>query len=213
MMLLLMGLFGGILGIFGSNSGPSFEQQWKTFQDLGFTLNEGVELSDVMRWEGGAKAFEQSPYALLYQTLGQIVERDPWTPLTGQAWNFDTEAIEDHGSYVDILENISRLTGGELVFEDLKDYVDIEEGKAWVSFTLRGDLHKWDLKVDDDWVDTRLFEWIQWITAKYEMQGRFTYYDTGGQDFVMGYHTPAQLERIRKATGLDIVWFNAKEPG
>ena len=35
----------------------------------------------------------------------------------------------------DLIKNLERITRGELVFENVKDYVDIEEEKAWVSFT------------------------------------------------------------------------------
>jgi hypothetical protein len=38
---------------------------------------------------------------------------------------------------------------------------------------------------------------------------RFTYFNTGGQDFVLGYHSPEELASIRESTGLDIVWLNA----
>jgi len=41
-------------------------------------------------------------------------------------------------------------------------------------------------------------------------KGKFTFFNTGGQDFVLGYHTPEELEKIRKATGLDIVWLKAE---
>ena len=188
----------------------NFQQQVDTFIGLGFTLNPGIKLSDIDRWKEGQKAFESKPYDLLYVTLGQIIEREPWTPLTNKCWNMDTEYIEDHGSYVDIMNNISRITNGELVFKNLEDYVDIDEGIAWVSFTCNGDYYKWDLKVDDDWVDGTLFDKVQELTHKYSTNGKFTYYDTGGQDFVLGYHSEGELNRIIEATGLKIVWLKAK---
>ncbi len=204
-----MGLFSKLSNLF-SNQKPTFEQQFETFKQLGFALNEGVSISDINRWQGGHKEFEDLPYHLMYQTLGSTIEREPWTPLTNKCWDFDTEAIEDHGAYIDIMRNISRITNGELIFENITDYVDIDEETAWVAFTCKGDNYKWNLKVDNDWVDGDLFDKVQELTDKYKTKGKFTFFNTGGQAFVLGYATPEELENIRNATGLEIVWLKAK---
>jgi hypothetical protein len=219
---IFMGLLAGILGLFGYNSNqnnktqslskskPTFEQQFETLKQLGFILNSGTDTSDINRWPGGHKEFEEPPFHLMYQTLGQTIEREPFTPLTNKIWDFDLEAIEDHGAYIDIMKNISRITNGDLIFENIKDYVDIDEGKAWVSFTCKGEDYKWDLKVDNDWADGDLFDRVQSLTDKYKTKGKFTFFNTGGQDFVLGYCTSDELEKIRQATGLEIVWLKAK---
>lgn len=183
----------------------SFETQLETFRKLGFALNSGITISDVDRW-GGRDEFENEPYSLLYATLGQTIDREPWTPLTNRCWHLDTEAIEDYGAYVEIFENLARISRGELRFVNLKDYVDVEEEKAWVSFSINGDDYKWNLKVDDDWVDETLFTKIVELTNKYKTKGKFTYFNTGGQDLVIGYETPEGRDEITKATGLKIEW-------
>jgi hypothetical protein len=188
----------------------TFQEQLSVFEKLGYKFNNGVTVKDLLRWEKGESAFEKEPWTLLYITLGQTIEKEPWTPITNKCWNFDLEAIEDHGAYIDIMENISRITNGDLIFKDLKDYVDIEEEKAWVSFSINEDKYKWDLKVDNDWADGDLFDRVQTLTKKYKTQGKFTYFDTGGQDFVLGYHSENELKKIKEATGLKIEWLNAK---
>lgn len=197
---------------FGQTPGstPSFEKQLETFQKLGFVLNEGVSLTDFDRWPEGFKWYEESPYELMYITLGQTVEQEPWTPLTNQCWNFDLEAIDGNGDYVYIMENVSRITNGELQFKELKDFVDLEAEIAWVSFICNGDPYKWKLKVDGDWADGSLFDRVQALTINYQTSGKFTFFNSGGQDFVLGYCTPEQLEQIRKETGLEILWLKAK---
>ncbi|MEO0472142.1 MAG: hypothetical protein AAF206_21125 [Bacteroidota bacterium] len=190
--------------------GPSFEEQFATFQILGFDLNPGASVKDILRWEEGKKEFEDEPWTLMYITLGQSLERDPWTPLTDRCWNFDLEAIEDHGSYVSIMENISRITNGELEFRNLRDYVDLEEEVAWVSFELNGRNYKWNLRVDDDWADGDLFDKVQELARFYDANGRFTYFNTGGQDFVLGYLNEEEFHEIKEATGLQIKWLKAK---
>lgn len=219
---IFIGFLAGFLSLFGCSNNqrsqsyssnkrkPTFEQQFEVFKELGFVLNSGVDTSDINRWPGGYLEFENLPYHLMYQTLGQTIEREPWTPITNKVWNFDLEAIEGHNAYVDIIKNISRITNGDLDFENIKDYVDIDKGKAWVSFTCKGDNYRWDLKVNDDWADGDLFDRVQGLTDKYKTKGKFTFFNTGGQDFVLGYCTPDELEKIRQATGLEIGWLKAK---
>ncbi|WP_227478163.1 hypothetical protein [Winogradskyella immobilis] len=202
-------IFMGILSLFGFNNSipknPTFEQQLEIFRELGFDLNNGTNKSDIERWE--KQEFLDEPFTLMYMTLGQTIEREPWTPLTNKCWDFDTEAIEDHGSYIEIFENLERITRGELKFENVKDYVDIEEGKAWVSFTFSGKEYKWNLEVDDDWVDTDLFSKVVELTEKVKSKGRYTYFDTGGQNAVIGFETEKSLKEIKSKTGLKIEWF------
>ena len=150
----------GILSFLGlknnsTSKNPSFEEQLQVFDELGFKLNKGTNISDIKRWD--EQDFLSEPFSLMYTTLGQTIEREPWTALTDKCWDFDTEAIEDHGSYIEIIKNLERITRGELVFENIEDYVDIEEEKAWVSFTFYGQNYKWNLKIDDDWVDPDIF--------------------------------------------------------
>ena len=190
------------------NQHVSFDNQLQIFKKLGFLLNDGADSSDINRWSDGHKEFEESPFSLMYITLGQEIERDPFTPLTDRCWDFDTEAIEDHGAYVRIMQNLERITRNELKFSNIKDFVDIEEDKAWVSFTLNGDNYKWDLKVDNDWVDTDLFSKVVSLTNKYNTKGKYTYFDTGGQNAVIGYETAESLAEIKKTTGLEIEWLN-----
>jgi len=210
-----MGLLSSLISLFSCNgqtnkNQPTFDETFEIFQTLDYRLNHGVEKSDVSYSYAELSEFGLPPLSMTYQILGLTIEREPWTPITNKCWTFDLEAIEDHGAYIDIMENISRITNGDLIFKDLKDYVDIEAGKAWVSFTCNRDTYKWDLKVDNDWADGDLFDRVQDLAKKYNTQRKFTYFNTGGQDFVLGYSTPDELDKIRKATGLNIVILKAK---
>jgi len=204
-------LFMGILSLLGYNNcevpkNPSFEEQLQIFKKLGFELNAGIVKSDIERWD--TQDFLDEPFLLMYMTLGQTIEREPWTPLTDKCWNFDTEAIEDHGSYVEIIKNLERITRGELVFKNIKDYVDIEEKIAWISFNFEEQDYKWDMKIEDDWVDTDLFSKIVGLANKTKSKGRYTYFDTGGQNALIGFETSEGLKEIKNKTGLKIEWLN-----
>lgn len=183
----------------------SFESQMEVFKNLGFKFNKGTSQKDILNmW--GREEIEKEPFSLLYISLGAQIEREPWTPITNQAWHFDTEAISDHGDYKNILENIKRISSGELNFQKISDSVDIEKEKAAVSFELNGDKYTWDLKVEDDWVDVALFSKIVELTIMYKTKGKLTYYNTGGQDLVLGWASEEKFEKIKKETGLNIVW-------
>ena len=118
-----------------------FDDQWQTFQKLGFTIRPEIaaEVIDKFRKES---LIEERPFAILYMELGRPIQREPWTELTDRVWDFDTESIEDNGDYVEIMKNLGRITRGELKFESLKDFVDVENKKAWVSFILHGKSYK-----------------------------------------------------------------------
>lgn len=188
-----------------SKTKVSAQEQWATLQKLGFTLNRGV--ADFNQWQMN-KQFEDEPYKRLYESLGGIIEHPPWTPITDRVWDFDAEAIEDHGAYIEIMKNLQRISRGEVRFDNLKDYVDVEEGKAWVSFSFAGKNYKWDLKVDDDWVDPTLFTRVAELTKIFKTKGRYTYFDTGGQNAILGFETLENRDAIIKATGLKIEWLN-----
>lgn len=213
-----MGILSKLLGLFDGSGMtsltkkidvPTFQEQFETFEELGFTLNEKITISEVIAREGGESPFVNRPYSLLYIALGWRLEQEPWTPFTNQCWTFDVEAIEDEGSYVGIMENIARVTNGDLVFESLESDFNLDEEIAWVSFTFKGDHYKWDLKVDDDWADENLFGKVQALAEKYQTKGRFTYFHTDGQCFVLGYHTQEELESIKQKTELDMIWLKA----
>jgi hypothetical protein len=183
------------------------DTQLATFKRLGFAFNPGIGESEIAELKKRILP-QDKPYALLYIELGRTIEREPWTPLTDRCWDFDVEAIEDHGDYVEIIKNLERIARGAIKFENVKDYVDVEAEKAWVSFSVRGVKYKWDLRVDNDWVDETLFTRIVQLTNKLKTEGKFTYFDTGGQNAVIGFETPAKRAEIVKATGLEIIWLS-----
>jgi len=71
-----------------------------------------------------------------------------------------------------------------------------------------GKNYKWDLAVDDDWVDTVLFTKVVALTRILKTKGRYTYFNTGGQNALIGYETPENRDAIIKATGLKIEWLD-----
>lgn len=126
-------------------------------------------------------------------------EQLPW--LSNDAWHFDYEAIEDHGAYKSIVENCVRISGAALEITDLSDFVDIEDGQAWVEFTHRGNPMKLNLTVDDDWADPKLFVMLNGILKSDGSDRRFAQHDLG-QDCLIVCRTASEISELNKLAGL-----------
>lgn len=85
--------------------------------------------------------------------MGIDLEREPYSPICDRLWMCDYERIEDHGAYREVILRLETMTGGQLGLTEVTDYVDVEEGKAWVEFEHRGRRIHWDFVVNDDWLD------------------------------------------------------------
>ena len=153
----------------------SFEEQLKWFQDFGFQLNDGISKEDLLAFYGTASEYENQPWELLYITFGYTAEREPWIPLTNDCWHFDTECIEGSGSSIEILENLKRISKNELNFKNIKDFIDFENGKAWVSFEFNDGGQNWPknffLKTKS--VEVILYQLIEKGIASYNKDNPF----------------------------------------
>ncbi len=171
---------------------------------VGISLRPGVTVEQLLA-DGGRMEIEKSGFELLLAMMGDE-QFDPNTfavleALTDDVWHFDTEAIEDHGAYIRIVECCGRLAHGDLKFESVRDYVDIEQKTAWVEVSCNGRIERVDLKVDNDWVDANIFAKLQdWL----EQSGsRRSFAAHGlGQDLLLICKQPDQITAINRVTGL-----------
>lgn len=123
-------------------------------------------------------------------------------------WQFDMECIEDNGDYVALTKKFAKLCGGALDFKQLTDSVDIDEEEAQLKFSLDGKKYKWDLEVEDDWVDPAFLLKMAELLESKKVGLRFTYLDLGGQDFVIGCASGTELKKLNSATGLNFEWLS-----
>ncbi|MCR6722179.1 MAG: hypothetical protein NVV59_18245 [Chitinophagaceae bacterium] len=182
----------------------TLEKQLQIFLDAGFELNPGVTQNDLLTWAGGTEAFAEEPFGLLYKILGLPIQREPYTPVCNQCWTFDMEFIKQTGDYRYILAQLSRISNQELEFEDVNDYIDLEQQTALVSFHFRGEFYQWQLKTDDEWADGELFERVQSLCELHCEDRRLTYFDPGGSVIVLGFAAENTVRQIRKKSGLDL---------
>jgi hypothetical protein len=101
-------------------------------------------------------AYEAEPFLLLLVVMGGSPEEEPFEYLSDAIWHFDTECIVDHGDYAAIARRMSVLSGGDLPFEEVQDFIEIENEEAWLSLVLDGKAYRFDAAVDEDWVDEEI---------------------------------------------------------
>ena len=201
-----MGLF-GIFGLFVLSSGKkvSLEEQVETLSGCGIRLNPRIGIEQVLE-SFSRKEYEKEPFRLLLIALGGTLGREPWSPLSDSVWHLDTECIDGPGSYAHIASRIRALAGEDLPLEDIKDDVDINQGIAWLSFRLDNQTIRWEPKIEQDWIDTKILSDFVRLMERRNAKKRLTYLDLGGQDCLIGCSTEDEFRKLKKLTGLEFEW-------
>lgn len=192
-----------MFGIFKKRSGESLtlEQKLAVLADCGLTLAPPFTVQDLLAsWS--REQFESPGFNMVLIGLAMTEEQPPWRNHCLNAWHFDTECIEDNGSYVDIAERMAELTQGSLVLENVRDQVDIEAGIANLDFEHLGESVHIELEVDNDWVDPKVFTHFIRLLVKSEPSKVYLYHGTHGQDCVIACVTRDQFAALREA-GVD----------
>jgi hypothetical protein len=135
----------------------TFEEQLENLKRVGINVEENITDSMLLE-EFSRKEYEKDPYNLLLCALGSEIPlgEDAYINVSNDIYYIDTECIEDHGDYAIIIENIKRISKGTLKLDEIKDFVDVDNEKVWVSFKMNGETIKWNLKADNDWLDTSI---------------------------------------------------------
>jgi hypothetical protein len=171
---------------------------------VGVRVRPGVSTDDLLFSLGGTL---ESPVdrVVLLCVLGSEVERGDFKRVSDDIWHLDAECIEDHGAYVELLERFVVLAKGCLPITSLRDFVDIEAGKAWVEFELAGKKVHWDLEVSDDWVDPGFYARLQELVTSRGAGKRF--FIAGlGQDSLLSFGDDTMRQALGKFSGLKFQW-------
>jgi len=190
---------------FSRRQAVPLEEQLAVLAACGIRPRPGVTAESLLRAVPPG-TYESKPYVPLLSVLG-AEEEDP-----GLGWHsddvlfVDTECIQDHGDYARIAERMRVLSRGALPLEAVRDYVDLGAGEAWLEFELDGERQRWQLEVDDDWVDPAFFSRFAALLKARGAGRRYTSVDMGGQTFLVGCSTEAELRVLRERTGLDVEW-------
>lgn len=183
----------------------SVEQQYKTLSLCGIKLRPGLTVEQLAD-SYDSETFEEEPYTLLLTLMGRELDVEPFEYASDDIWCFDVECIEDHNDYVRIAERLRDLAVGQFPLEAIKDFVDIDERKASVSFRLDGKDYDWTASVVDDYADPQILSQFAKLFADRQTGKRFTMLDLGGQACLIGCCTPDQLTKLVERTELKFEW-------
>ncbi|MCP3793085.1 MULTISPECIES: hypothetical protein [Paenibacillus] len=173
-----------------------FEDQLNKLSELGIFMSADLK-KELLLEEFSRNEYEEDPYNLLLLTLGGEVEvNGEFINVSEEIWYLDTECIEDHGDYARIIIRLENMT--KLNLNNITDYVDIQNDTAWVSFEYMNELIRWEMKVDDDWLDMEIFKkFNELIKTEQSMELYISILDQG---CLMGYFNKEQVIEINKLT-------------
>jgi hypothetical protein len=181
------------------------EEQLEKLAACGIRLKPQFSV-DTLLESFDREKYEERPYVGVIIRLGGELEREPFTPLSDNLWYLDTECIEGDGSYTRIAERMRDLAQSELLVENIRDHVDIENGDAWVAFELNEQTIEWHARVKDDWIDPEILSRFCTLLSGQNGSRRYTYLDLKGQDCIIGCATEDELRCLRKLTGMKFTW-------
>lgn len=98
----------------------------------------------------------------------------------------DTEMIEGNDEYTELLNDLSRISGGRFNPTGIREEYSENRKHIQLSFNANGKLYEKRLKVDSDWIDHSVFELISEALegTGYEFEMQDADY---GQDFALVY--------------------------
>lgn len=176
----------------------TLEQKLDALADCGLRLDVPFTPEDLLTsWR--REQYEKQGWGLVLVGLSMTEEAPPWRFHCQNAWHFDSECIEDHGAYALIAERMKSIAQGSLPIDDIRDYVDVEAGTAWLSFKFDGQELRIKCKVNDDWVDPDVFShFVRLLRRSDPDKVYLSYHETGGQDCVLACTTRTQFARLKQ---------------
>lgn len=187
--------------------GQALEQMLDALARLGFRLAPRRRLEDLTA-EWAREQLEQEGYDMVLVALGgEMIDPRTFETvgfLSHDVWHLDTACIEATGDYVAIIERIVLLAGGDLVLSDIADAVDVLEGQASVSWTVKGRPQRCDLAVEGQDIDRRIFALLEnelvAAGSSKRIVGAFL-----GPDVIVVCVAEGRAKALAELTGLDFV--------
>jgi len=189
----------------------TFDEQLAIFNSLGYCLNDGITKELIFNEMKGSfspgtdleETFRKSAFEQLYYYLGWSHSYPPVYYTKNCVW-YDIEFIDPGSEYITFMRRMGEISKGELSYTDIFIRVD-ENNYEWLDFKVNGIEKKWKLaKVG--FVEDSFFQRFSYLTAELNTKGRYTYYDDGGQQFVIDYATNEEQQKFIEVTGLKREW-------
>jgi hypothetical protein len=193
-------------------AGPKllFDEQLKVFNSLGYHLNEGITKELIFEEMKGSylpgedieSVFRISRFQKLYYYLGS--HSGAMKYYSNKAILFDLEFIDSNSDYVSFMNRMGDISNGEIVFSNIIITTDADDYE-WIEFKVNNMEEKWKLEKRGH-VSDSFFQRFSYLPLRFNTKGRYTYYDDGGQQFVIDYATAEEQVQFIKITGLKREW-------
>lgn len=187
------------------------EEQISVFKSLGYEFAKGVTkdliLRDVyqMTWEEETEKYvEENPFSVLYYFYGWRDSQVEGFNYTDECIWFDLEFLDPNSQYKWFMERMGVITHGEIEISDIEIETDSENWE-WILFKVNGKPIKWKLEKTGHIAD-HFIQRFSYLPEELGTSGKYTYYDNGGQQWVIDYATEQEQLEFNKKTGLNREW-------
>ena len=189
----------------------SFDEQLHVFNSLGYQFNEGITKEVLFNEMKGnylpgtdiESEFKKSSFDLLYYNLGSGHSSPPVYYTKNCIW-YDIEFIDPSSEYIAFMKRMGAISKGEIEFSDIVLRVD-SNNYEWIDFKVNGLSKAWKL-AQVNCIDDSFFQRFSYLPKELNTKGKYTYYDNGGQQFVIDYATENEQTMFIKQTRLNREW-------
>ncbi|MEM6965569.1 MAG: hypothetical protein AAF573_12430 [Bacteroidota bacterium] len=188
-----------------------YEEQLKVFKSLGYDFHEGVTKKMILRdiyemtWEEETEKYiEENPFSVLYYAFGWRAPEVPKFNYSEHCIWFDLEFFDSNAQYKWFMERMGAITNGEIKFDEIGISTD-EDKWEWIEFKVNGISKKWRLE-RTGYIANDFVQKFSHLPQELKTKRKYTYFDNGGQQFVIDFASDEEQIEFNKKTGLSRKW-------
>lgn len=188
-----------------------FEKQIDVFRTLGYEFAEGVtkelilrdvyEMTDEQETE---KYLEENPLSILYYFYGWRDSAVKGYNYTNDCIWFDLEFFDPSDQYKWFMERMGAITHGEMLFSDIVIETDSNDWE-WINFKVNNIAKRWKLE-KTGFIADHFVQRFSYLHKELGTSRQYTYYDNGGQQWLIGYANIGEQQKFNEVTGLNREW-------
>ena len=189
----------------------SYDKQVEIFKSLGYEYDKDVTKEMILRnvfemsWEDEPEEhIEQNPFSILYYTYGWRDAKMANFNYTNNCIWFDLEFFDPNIQYKWFMERMGAITNDEIKFEEISIETDSDSWE-WIKFKVNGIPKKWKLE-KTGYIADHFVQRFSYLPTELDTAGKYTYFDNGGQQWVIDYATEKEQSEFNIKTGLKREW-------
>lgn len=190
----------------------SIEEQAKILTDLGIS---GMTDRVIEEAKEADQQFPEYPFDSFINLLGVIgygsydYDTEAWTPISTEVYGFDTEAFDIEKMYTDFMNGIIAISKDEFSITNINenlDEVNFDKGTGTqtISFKYNKHSYKFKGKVNNDWMDCRIIDFMNDVFEKEDNPKRLLCMPDGGQSYFVFYNTIEWAKEFTRKTQIPL---------